>query len=163
MLRKWSLNDKKALAKLCNEVDRTFLSHRMTFPYTEKNAEEWLEHIEQTEGVDGVFRAIVFEGKIVGNASVEKMSDIRCRDAEIGYFVSEEFYSRGIATEAVREICEIAFREMPIVRITGLVFGRNIASQRVLDKNGFVLEGNLRNAATKNGVSDDILVYGKLK
>ena len=91
------------------------------------------------------------------------MSDIRFRDAEIGYFVSEEFYSRGIATEAVREICEIAFREIPIVRITGLVFGRNIASQRVLDKNGFVLEGNLRNAATKNGVSDDILVYGKLK
>lgn len=157
------MQDKKELAKLCDEADKTYLSDRMPTPYTEKDAEAWLNHIEKAEGAEGIFRAVVFEGTIVGNVSVERMSGIRCQDAEIGYFVAKEFWSRGIATEAVREICEIAFREMPIVRITGLVFGKNIGSQRVLEKNGFVLEGNLRNAAAKNGNTDNILVYGKLK
>ena len=66
-------------------------------------------------------------------------------------------------TEAVRQICAIAFRELDILRITGLVYEPNAASRRVLEKNGFVPEGLMRNAITKDGVTYDLCIYGKLK
>ena len=66
-------------------------------------------------------------------------------------------------TEAVRQICEIAFSELDIIRITGLVYAPNIASRRVLEKNAFIQEGLKRNAVYKNGNIFDLCVYGKLK
>jgi ribosomal-protein-alanine N-acetyltransferase len=66
-------------------------------------------------------------------------------------------------TEAVRQICEIAFSELDIIRITGLVYAPNIASRRVLEKNAFIQEGLQRNAVYKDGNIFDLCVYGKLK
>ena len=66
-----------------------------------------------------MFRAIVADGKIVGNISVEQKSDVYRKDAEIGYMLITEEWSRGIMTEAVKKICEEAFAELPILRITG--------------------------------------------
>ena len=62
-----------------------------------------------------------------------------------------------------RLICEIAFAELDILRITGLVYAPNVASQRVLEKNGFVKEGIQRNAVCKDGEVYDLCLYGKLK
>ena len=112
---------------------------------------------------DGVFRAIVADDKIVGNISVEQKSDVYCKDGGIGYLLLTDFWSKGIMTEAVRQICDIAFAELDIIRITGLVYAPNIASQRVLEKNGFVREGLQRNAVYKDGKVYDLCVYGKLK
>ena len=64
-------------------------------------------------------------------------------------------------TKAVKEICEMAFDKLDIVRITGLVYKPNIASQRVLEKNDFVLEGIMKNAVFKNGNIYDMCIYGK--
>ena len=71
--------------------------------------------------------------------------------------------SKGLMTEAVKQICEIAFSELDIIRITGLVYEPNIASQRVLKKNGFSLEGRMKNAVIKNGEIQNLCIYGKLK
>ena len=98
----WTLEDKKDLAQLCHNADRRFLSDRLPYPYTEDNAQWWIGMAEKQEGKEGIFRAILADGKIVGNISVEKKADVYRRDGEIGYMLKEEYYSQGIMTEAVR-------------------------------------------------------------
>ena len=162
-LMKWAPALKQELIDICNDVDRTFLSNRLPYPYTEEAADWWLGMVSEHDGKDGVFRAIAADGKIVGNISVEQKADVYCKDGEIGYLLLTAYWSRGIMTEAVRRICEIAFSELDILRITGLVYAPNIASRRVLEKNGFVQEGLQRNAVYKDGKVYDLCVYGKLK
>ena len=162
-LVKWFPTLKQELIDICNNVDRTFLSNRLPSPYTEESADWWLGMVAEHDGKDGVFRAIAADGKIVGNISVEQKADVYCKDGEIGYLLLTDYWSKGIMTEAVRQIGEIAFSKLDIIRITGLVYAPNTASQRVLEKNGFVQEGLQRNAVYKNGRVYDLCVYGKLK
>ena len=103
----------------------TLLSDRLPYPYTEDNAQWWIGMAEKQEGKDGIFRAILADGKIVGNISVERKADVYRRDGEIGYMLKEEYYSRGIMTEAVRQICLLAYKELDLIRITGLVYEPN--------------------------------------
>ena len=162
-LVKWTQENKHELIKICNEVDRSYLSNRLPYPYTEESADWWLGMVSEHDGKDGVFRAIAADGKIVGNISVEQKSDVYCKDAEIGYLLLTDCWSKGIATEAVRQICDEAFSELDIIRITGLVYAANIASARVLEKNGFAREGLQRNAVYKDGKIYDLCIFGKLK
>ncbi|GAB6169563.1 GNAT family N-acetyltransferase [Clostridium carnis] len=160
-LKKWEVEDKNRLTKICNEINREYLSNRIPYPYTEDDATWWINMTGEQEGKEGIFRAIIVDGNYVGNISVERKSDVSCKDAEIGYLLLTEKWSNGIMTKAVKEICEIAFDKLDIVRITGLVYKPNIASQRVLEKNDFVLEGIMRNAVFKNGNIYDMCIYGK--
>lgn len=162
-LKKWQPDDKAALAAIGNAVDRSFLSDRLPDPYTEAAAESWLQLVAARDGKDAIFRAIVADGQIVGTISVEQREDIYRKDAEIGYFLVTDRWSRGIMTEAVRQVCQIAFAELDIVRITGLVYADNAASRKVLEKNGFVLEGLRKNSILKKGILHDECIYGKQK
>ena len=162
-LRDWTSAFKQDLINICNSVDRSFLANRLPYPYTEESADWWLGMVSEHDGKDGVFRAVLADGKIVGNITVEQKSDVYCKDGEIGYLLLTDYWSKGVMTEAVRQICDVAFSELDIVRITGLVYAPNVASQRVLEKNGFVREGLQRNAVYKNGQIYDLVLYGKLK
>ena len=162
-LMKWAPALKQELIDICNDVDRTFLSNRLPYPYTEESADWWLGMVSGHDGKDGVFRAISVDGKIVGNISVEQKADVYCKDGEIGYLLLTAYRSKGIMTEAVRQICKISFSELDIIRITGLVYAPNIASRKVLEKNDFVQEGLQRNAVFKDDKVYDLCVYGKLK
>ena len=162
-LLKWTQEMKPDLIKICNNADRSFLSDRLPYPYTEESADWWLEMVAKHDGKDGIFRAVAADGKIVGNISVEQKSDVYCKDGEIGYLLLTDCWSKGIMTEAVRQICAAAFSELEIIRITGLVYAPNIASQRVLEKNGFVREGLQKNAVYKAGKIYDLCLFGKLK
>ena len=163
ILEKWSLVDKFRLNALCNSIDRSFLSDRIPYPYTDRDAEAWLSMVSRLDGSEGIFRAIKKDGLLIGNISVEKKADIYRLDGEIGYFLLDEYKGQGIMTEAVSQICELAFSDLDICRITGLVFAENTASARVLEKNGFKSEGCMKQAVIKNGMLHDLLVYGKLK
>ena len=162
-LRKWSLADKEGLTELCNAVDRTFLSDRLPNPYTDENADWWLNMVTKSEGVDGTFRAIVVDGKIVGSVSIERKADIYRLDGELGYMLLRDYWNRGLMSRAVGQVCEIAIKELGLNRITANVFHPNLASQRVLLKNGFTQEGIMRNAAIKSEKIYDILIFGLLK
>ena len=74
-LHTWTPADKPALMALCNAVDRTFLSDRLPYPYTEADADWWLGMVAENDGKEGVWRAIVVDGQIVGSISVERMAD----------------------------------------------------------------------------------------
>ena len=162
-LRKWSVEDKEVLIKMCDSIDRSFLSDRLTNPYTNASAEWWLTMVKDNEGKKGVFREIVVDGKIVGTISVEQKDDVYRKDSEIGYYLLQEVYSKGIMSEAVRQICEIAFETLDIIRITGLVYEANIASRKVLERNGFLLEGKMEKAVIKNNNIFDLCIYGKVR
>lgn len=150
-LKKWTVADKESLIRICNAVDRTYLSERMPFPYTKENADQWLAMINDHDEVDGIFRAVLVDDTIVGNISIELQKDVRHHDGEIGYFLLTSDWSKGIMSEAVKQICQLAFTKLGILRITGYVYQPNIASQRVLEKNGFKLEGILKKWCLKRG------------
>ncbi len=160
-LRGWTLEDKKQLMNICNTVDRSYLSDRLPDPYTEESAKWWLHMVLEHDGKDGVFRAITVDGRIVGNISVEQKEDVYRQDAEIGYMLITKEWSRGIMTKAVEAICREAFEKLGIIRITGLVYEPNTASRKVLEKNGFELEGLMKHAVVKNGNVYNLCVYGK--
>lgn len=162
-LRKWKLSDKETLMEICNSVNRDYLSDRLPYPYTESDAGWWLNMVSEHDGKDGVFRAITVDNEIVGTISVEQKSDVYRKDAEIGYFLLTQHWFKGIMTYAVKQICELAFKDLDIIRITGLVYESNIASQKVLEKSGFELEGIMKDAVTKNDVIYNLYVYGKRK
>ena len=154
-LRHWTQADAMELTSLCNAVDRRFLSDRLPYPYMEKDAEEWLKMVTDNDTITGIYRAIVYDGKLIGSISVEKKDD----DAEIGYMLLNEYANKGIATEAVKQICSIAFKALSIEQITANVFQPNIASIRVLLKNGFKYKGTIPNAVIKDGNVYDLLIY----
>ena len=154
-LRHWTQADAMELTSLCNAVDRRFLSDRLPNPYTEKDAEEWLKTVSENEAVTGIYRAIVYDRKLIGSISVEKKDD----DAEIGYMILNDYSNKGIGTEAVRQVCSIAFKVLSLEQITANVFQPNIASIRVLLKNGFKYKGAIPNAVIKDGNVYDLLTY----
>ena len=158
-LRHWVLSDAKELTNLCNAVNRHYLSDRLPNPYTEKDAEEWLKMVSENEAVSGIYQAIVCDGKLIGSISVEKKDD----DAEIGYMILNEYANKGIATEAVKQICPIAFKVLSLEQITANVFQPNIASIRVLLKNGFKYKSAIPNAVIKDGTVYDLLIYVLIK
>ncbi len=162
-LVKWTPALKGDLIRICNGADRRFLSNRMPYPYAEDAADWWLEMVAGHDGKDGMFRAIVVDGRIAGNITVEGKPDVYCRDAELGYLLLSEYWSKGIMTEAVHRVCGSAFADLDLLRITGLVYAPNTASRCVLEKNGFVLEGIRKNAVFKEGKVYDLCLYGKLK
>ena len=129
-LHKWASADKEALMALCNAVDRTFLSDRLPNPYTEADADWWLGMVAENEGKEGVWRSIWADGQLVGSISVERKDEGGQAIGEIGYMILTPWWSQGIGTEAVRQICEIAFQEMALEQIIGQVFPENVASAR---------------------------------
>lgn len=106
-LRKWSVEDKEVLIKMCNSIDRSFLSDRLPNPYTNASAEWWLTMVKDNEGKKGVFREIVVDGKIVGTISVEQKDDVYRKDSEIGYYLLQEVYSKGIMSEGVLPVLNV--------------------------------------------------------
>ena len=146
---------------LCNAVDRTFLSDRLPYPYTEADADWWLGMVAENEGKEGVWQSIWADGQLVGSISVERKDEGGQAIGEIGYMILTPFWSQGIGTEAVRQICEIAFRELELQQIVGNVFPENVASARVLEKNGFQQNGTMTGSIVKNGRLLDVKVYIK--
>ena len=158
-LHNWKTDDKLVLMALCNAGDRTFLSDRLPNPYTETDADWWLGMVAGNDGKEGVWRAIVVDGQVVGSISVERMANENRSVGSIGYMILTPFWSQGIGTEAVRQICGIAFRELALERIIGEVFPENLASARVLEKNGFRLEETKVGVVVKGGKAMDVKVF----
>lgn len=162
-LRIPTTEDKEGLKALCNAVDRTYLSDRMPYPYTDESAEWWITMVAENEGKNGVWRLIFVDGKLAGNTSVEKMQDVYHKDAEIGYMLLTDYWSKGIMTQVAKEMCRIAFEELDIIRITGLYYSTNVASGRVLEKVGFEYEGTRKNGVVKGDKTYDLCMTGLLK
>nr|PJZ91416.1 hypothetical protein CH379_18775 [Leptospira ellisii] len=107
--------------------------------------------------------AVVYEGTPIGVITLSFKEDVYRFNGEIGYWIGESFWNRGITTEAIRLLLEIAFSEHGLHRIYAEVFSNRPASAKALEKNGFILEGIHKEAVFKNGSFLDQWIYSKIR
>lgn len=165
-LRTWTMNEAEieALKRLCNNQNlRTYIRNSLPYPYTVADAKWFIHHTIEDDGIKGIYRAIVVDGIYAGNITIDQKDDVYCKSAEIGYMIGDAYWSKGIVTEAVRRMCDLAYEQLDIVRIEATVYAPNIGSHRVLEKNGFALEGIKRKAVYKNYVYYDSYIYGLIR
>jgi RimJ/RimL family protein N-acetyltransferase len=161
-LREFAEADVEALARHANNKKIWLqLRDRFPHPYRVKDAVAWVRAC-QTQ-VPPQTLAIADEEHLAGAIGFELQSDVHRRCAEIGYWVAEPFWGRGLATRALRVMTEHAFRHFDVLRLTAYVFEGNDASLRVLEKAGYTREGRLYQAVCKEGRILDLFVYGRLR
>jgi RimJ/RimL family protein N-acetyltransferase len=130
-------------------------------PYTMEDARNFKKMIDGQN--PKTFFAIEYQNDYVGNISLSPGTDVYRKSAEIGYFIGEPFWNKGIATKAVHLITEWGFKQLDIVRIYTGVFEYNLASQQVLKKCGFVKEAVFRKSICKGHKIFDEIRFAKLK
>jgi len=112
-----------------------------------------------TGNTANLFLAIEIDGEAVGGIGIHPLDDVKRSSAEIGYWLSESHWGKGIATDAVRSIVPVAFERYDIVRLQAGIFSSNPASMRVMEKCRFAREAIHRHAITKNGLVIDEVMY----
>jgi [ribosomal protein S5]-alanine N-acetyltransferase len=157
-IRPWTLND---LSSLVNYANNWNIAKNMTdqfpFPYTENNGKEFIEFANKDRPIH-IF-AIDVDGQAAGGIGIHPQEDIHRKNAELGYWLAEPFWGQGIMTNAVNKMLTFAFNTYDVERIFARPFGTNRASQRVLEKTGFVLEGKFENVLYKGEEYLDELIY----
>lgn len=164
ILRPWRREDTADVAKYAdNEKIARNLRDVFPHPYTLADAENFINSCLEADESRQMFRAIEVEGRAVGSIALCRGSDVYARTAELGYWLAEDFWGKGIMTEAVQRICEEgAGRWEDLLRIYAEPFAHNTASRRVLEKAGFQLEGILRHGVCKRGRVYDACMYALL-
>ncbi len=163
ILRPWSISDATQLALIAdNKKIADNLRDGFPFPYSLKDARDWL-HIILPENHPPKFFAITIDKQLVGSIGIVSKTDIYRKNFEIGYFLSEKFWGKGIATKAIKAATSYAFRDFDIVRIYAEPFSDNTGSRRALEKAGFRLEATLKRNVVKNGIIKDSCIYSVLR
>lgn len=157
-VRSWRSSDAEAVARYANNRKIWLnMRDRLPHPYSLADARAYLRYVRDMQ--EETFFAIEIDGEAVGSIGFMLQSDIERVSAEIGYWIGEPFWGRGIATTALRAVTQLAVARHRLTRVFALPFAHNTASRRVLDKAGFVVEGTLRQSAIKDGVVLDQVLY----
>lgn len=161
-LRPWRAGDEPSLVRHADNrnVSRN-LKDRFPSPYTAADAAQWIARASAQTPPTSF--AIVVDGAAVGGIGIELGTDVFRRSAEIGYWLGEPFWGRGIATEALRATTDYAFEHFDICRLEAGVFDWNPASARVLERVGYTLEGRARLGVFKDGRLGDRLLYALVR
>lgn len=163
-IRKWAFSDAKDLAiALSNKNIQNNLRDGLPFPYTEHDAVDYISAMLSADENKTFAFAITVNEKAIGSIGVFRQSNIHRQTAELGYYIAEAYWGRGIMTDAVKQTCSYVFDKSDIVRIYAEPFAYNTASCRVLEKAGFQFEGILRKNAIKNGKILDMRMYSLLR
>jgi RimJ/RimL family protein N-acetyltransferase len=157
VVRPWARGDEPSLVRHANNRNVWInLRDSFPYPYTMNDASRWID-VASTKLHHLAFAITVGEFA-VGGVGLSPRDDINRRSAEIGYWLGEAYWGRGITTEAVRVITGYGFDALEMNRIFAEVFAWNRASMRVLEKAGYTAEGRMRKHAIKDGqVIDQIL------
>ncbi len=161
-IRKWKQSDAEELAKIANNI-KIFNHLRDVFPhpYHLEDAKEWIKN----SGKDSmmVSKAIIVNGIVAGAIGVHFFKDVMQKNAEIGFWLGEQYWGKGICTKALKKMTNYTFRHYPVHRIFAEVFSNNPASGRVLEKCGYKKEAILQEAIFKKGAYLDCLIYALLR
>ena len=157
-VRSWRMGDAEALARHANN-HKIWINLRDAFPhpYTLNDAREFIKGL-RSRAPETTF-AIAVNGEAAGSVGFVLRHDVERVSAEIGYWLAEPFWGRGIASEALAAMTDYAITTHRLTRIYALPFAWNVASCRVLEKTGYLLEARLRRSAIKSGVITDQLQY----
>lgn len=163
-IREWRLSDAANLATaLSNQKVQNNLRDGLPLPYTENDALNYINAMLLADKNDTFAFAITIDDIVIGSISVFRQGNIHRLTAELGYYIAEEYWGKGIMTEAVKKICEYVFENSDIIRIYAEPFSYNTASCRVLEKAGFQFEGLLKQNAIKNNKVLDMKMYALIK
>ena len=163
-IRKWKLTDAKDIAvALSNKKIQDNLRDGLPYPYSEQDGIDFISSMLSANEDETFAFAITLDDKVIGSIGVFRQQNIHRQTAEMGYYIAEEHWGKGIMTDAVKQICEYVFKNSDILRIYAEPFAYNAGSCRVLEKAGFQYEGTLRNNAVKNGKVIDMKMYSLLR
>ncbi len=157
-LRPWKPGDEESLVRHANSrVIWRNLRDAFPHPYTQSDARRWIKMANPTQPITNF--AIVVDGEAAGGIGLALKDDVFRRSAEIGYWLGEQYWGRGIVTEAVRAVTDYAFASFDLCRVFAGVFEWNPASMRVLEKAGYEFESRVKKSVTKDGETIDELIY----
>ena len=161
-VRSWEWRDRDAIVRHANNRNVSInLRDRFPHPYTINDARTWLDIVVGIKTETNF--AIAVGGEAVGGIGFTLQPDVGHRSAEIGYWLGEDFWGRGITTDALKAVTDYAFATFDICRLFAHVFEWNGASARVLEKAGYSFEGRLRKSVTKDGKTIDQLMYAVIR
>ena len=158
ILRPWSPDDLSSLVEAANNpAIARYLTNMFPHPYTAADGQAFIEFVS-SQAPTCIF-AIEVNGHAVGSIGLHPQADIHCKNAELGYWLAQPFWGQGIISQAISQLVAYGFQTFDIMRIFARPFGTNRASQRVLEKAGFLLEAQFKQTLFKNGEFLDEWVY----
>lgn len=162
-LRTYAADDLDRLVALANnrQVAR-YLRNAFPHPYTREDGLAWLAFL-QGQPDPPTHWVVEWQGQLAGGISWQWHSDTEERTAELGYWLGEVYWGRGIMVRAIRAVAAHVFAHTPALRLEARVYSPNQASARVMEKTGFVFEGRHRNAVWKWGEAMDLLIYARVR
>jgi len=157
-VRSWEMADVDSIAKYANNRN-VWINLRDAFPhpYAKQHARDFIRAVRQ-RSPETTF-AIVVDGEAIGSVGFVLHPDVERVSAEIGYWIGEPFWGRGIAADALVAVTKYAIEAHQLTRVYALPFAWNKRSCRVLEKAGFVLEARLKRSAIKDGCITDQMQY----
>ena len=157
-LRPWRLTDVPSLVRYANNPNvARQLRDRFPHPYTAADARQFIQSVAAARPT--MTFAITVAEEAVGGTGFAPGADVERYSAEVGYWLAEPFWGRGIACEAVRLLSAYAFGTCNMLRLFALPFADNVRSIRVLEKAGYTCEATLRASSVKHGAVRDQALY----
>jgi len=157
-LRPWSMDDLNSLVKYGNNFNiAKNLMDVFPHPYSAENGKWFIGFANQNTPPN--ILCIEVNGEAAGAIGVHPQSDVFRKNAEMGYWLAEPYWGKGIISKAIVQMTAYAFKNWEINRIFARPFGHNIGSQKALEKAGFRLEGRFEKTVFKNGAYADELIY----
>ncbi|MEP5612092.1 MAG: GNAT family protein [Cyclobacteriaceae bacterium] len=161
-LRELKSGDADRMVELANNENVSInLRDQFPHPYTRRDAERFLKLIRVGDQISAF--AIESNGTYVGNIGLIRETDVYKNSAELGYFLGEPYWNQGVMTKAIVLALQFGFETLDLNRVHCGVFEFNKASQRVLEKAGFIKEGIFKQAVFKKGQFWDEIRYAKLR
>jgi [ribosomal protein S5]-alanine N-acetyltransferase len=148
------------LIELLNNPKVTNWLYEIPVPYTEKDAKSWLKFCRKNKNsLDNILYAIELDNELIGGIGLHKRME-HCY--ETGYWIGEQFWGKGYATESLSKVIDFAFNKLNIVRVQAYVFEGNVASEKVLEKCGFIQEGFLLKSHRTNNKYINSKLFAKV-
>jgi RimJ/RimL family protein N-acetyltransferase len=156
--------DAESITKYARNPAVSRMTH-MPYPYKLEHAREFIRRYQRVRRKGKMYMFGIEQketGKIIGGISLGNVNAKQHR-AELGFWLGKPFWGQGIVSEAVAIMVEFGFKRLRLRRILAMVFHHNPASMKVLEKNGFVREGVLRQWMHQRGTLIDLHMFGILK
>jgi len=161
-LRKWKSSDAESFFKYaCNP--KITANMRDSFPSTLAEVTKMVDSFCTDEEQQRYCQAIDIDGEAVGSIAIFLKDDVYCKSAEIAYWLAEPFWGNGIMSEAIKCLCQTAFEQYDVFRISAEPYAHNVGSRKALEKAGFILEGIMKKSVYKDGTFYDSCLYALVK
>ena len=162
VLRPFRPDDRERLHILAdNPAVIRFMTDEFPHPYPLEEADRWIA-LTMAEKRRCNF-GVEWNGELIGGIGLTPMADMHSGTTNMGYWLGEPYWGRGLAVKAVAALLPYAFDELLFIRVQALVLDANHRSMRVLEKSGFTKESIMRKHVRKHGIVSDAALFAKLR